>query len=786
MTDNHTNPFLKNHHGTRESSHALAAAATAAAAAATVEQPKQSTASSQTQDENHKNSILLLDSGTSGVGQWHSWTRNFASPLLALLDLLDNAFDAATVTHPGKIHICPDHMAIHPRINKITGIAIWNSSVEPIKPLRQVLGRHLSLKGDSAHSIGQNGIGLKQGCATLSDLSFCLSKNRNMDGTNQFGVGILALSLQSNSRQLLPSIQFQAQYTEHLTAEMMQIFGREYPAMGKCVAEYGGGDGQLYTGIQRLVQHFRFMTLSEDWKSFDHVFGLVIYKLKHGSTTTSPKLDPTTGSNNNPVLAATAALSNRRDNEDDIGQEHGVKKLLGELEEDLSMRYLHIPQHLEVKIGKKRIHFNYWQPKLVEMTKFDLHVDTRIPVWDEAYGKVPPQQQQEEEEATSSGPPHHTLRVYMGFDALRVDSNVQKSVAQLYIYSRTAGRLICKKIDCRGDLELTSGSTDYCQGLTIIVDDKEGALPLNPTKQDLAFSERANGELHRQNMFMLLSASTRFYYRYYKEVICDKSKKALSECILKLAKEVKVSVRNAGQFFRPLDEYSLNTFLGLKYSFTKNNGVRLSQFKNVIPRFGEDVKLRLPRQPTRAIANTQPKRKRKASGIPRKQTALKSSPGANDTPSNRSDVVVSNTDPHSDLDSNDGEELASDSEEPKVKVARTNIRSDVSWEQERSRLLAMIAKLKAGSAASELETAKREAQHFKEKCMTLKKSFATLKAQNDALARDVESLNAMIGMKNKIVASLRKQIVELEQARGVGSSDCDDDCDGELDNNALV
>ena len=31
----------------------------------------------------------------NGIGQWNAWTRNFNSPLLALLDLFDNSVDAA-------------------------------------------------------------------------------------------------------------------------------------------------------------------------------------------------------------------------------------------------------------------------------------------------------------------------------------------------------------------------------------------------------------------------------------------------------------------------------------------------------------------------------------------------------------------------------------------------------------------------------------------------------------------------------------------------------------------
>ena len=37
--------------------------------------------------------------------------------------------------------------------------------------------------------------------------------------------------------------------------------------------------------------------------------------------------------------------------------------------------------------------------------------------------------------------------------------------------------------DARSILSLVAGGTDYCQALTIIVDDIEGYLPLDPTKQ---------------------------------------------------------------------------------------------------------------------------------------------------------------------------------------------------------------------------------------------------------------------------------------------------------------
>jgi hypothetical protein len=80
-------------------------------------------------------------------------------------------------------------------------------------------------------------------------------------------------------------------------------------------------------------------------------------------------------------------------------------------------------------------------------------------------------------------------------------------------------------------LGLTSSGTQFCQGLTILVDDIHGKLPLNPTKQDLAFGEEANGESYRSNLYTWLSAVTKLYYnvRAFEHVHFVKP---LSECCL--------------------------------------------------------------------------------------------------------------------------------------------------------------------------------------------------------------------------------------------------------------
>ena len=191
-----------------------------------------------------------------GKGLWRSWKRNFKNKLLALLDLIDNSLDASIITgntnrdkihddndemgengsrntrsnFVGRVHIYPDDVGIEHTVlpntatssstiltaaaaandttttttatmptpsspsSSTNGLCIINNSFHPIRPLVQVLEVYNSSKIHSgAHDIGENGVGLKQGCATLSDLSFVLVKN-GVEGFVE--LGIIAESLQ--------------------------------------------------------------------------------------------------------------------------------------------------------------------------------------------------------------------------------------------------------------------------------------------------------------------------------------------------------------------------------------------------------------------------------------------------------------------------------------------------------------------------------------------------------------------------------------------------------------
>eukprot|EP00567_Pseudictyota_dubia_P016140 CAMPEP_0197437546 /NCGR_PEP_ID=MMETSP1175-20131217/4765_1 /TAXON_ID=1003142 /ORGANISM="Triceratium dubium, Strain CCMP147" /LENGTH=826 /DNA_ID=CAMNT_0042967097 /DNA_START=238 /DNA_END=2718 /DNA_ORIENTATION=+ len=470
----------------------------------------------------------------NGIGLWNSWTRNFKTPLLALLDLLDNSVDAAFEKDPpepegttpgslgaessagpspdvssscsqppvarrfhGKIHIDADTWN-----NKTTGLKIVNNSSTAIKDLGKIMEVYSSSKGrvehgqehsqeedlaaNFAHTIGENGVGLKQGCATLSDLSFVLTRASN----GQVGMAVIAQRLQSEAGVYLPHIYFHSTEMQLLRNEMRKIFSsQQYSNVGQCVADYGNGN--LLDGIDRVLQHFHRLNKkgTGEWGEEDHVFCVVLHQLKHGNKVTAT----------NEEHHGAAKEKQYEDN---------ANFLMQELLDQLPRNYIHI--NMEVRVAGTNVHFHYWQRRLAEITLFYLNIDETnsymgAPDWEQPAQSYP-------------------LRVFCGFDSVRLTSDDCVGSCSVSIYSRFTGRLIKHEEDARALLKLPSGGTDYSQGLTIIVDDMLGNLPLNPTKQDVAFGEQAHGDVHKRNIFAWLSAIARLYYKHHLDTHCSGKK----------------------------------------------------------------------------------------------------------------------------------------------------------------------------------------------------------------------------------------------------------------------
>ena len=102
----------------------------------------------------------LKPSTTSGTGLWDLWTRNFKSPLFALLDLIDNSVDAALLQKgcksdiPGRVQIYRD-VYKHGRHSYTTGLCIRNNSMNKITSLDLALNHLFSSDKVTPNTIGE-------------------------------------------------------------------------------------------------------------------------------------------------------------------------------------------------------------------------------------------------------------------------------------------------------------------------------------------------------------------------------------------------------------------------------------------------------------------------------------------------------------------------------------------------------------------------------------------------------------------------------------------------------
>lgn len=663
----------------------------------------------------------------NGIGLWNSWTRNFKTPLLALLDLFDNSIDAAFVAPPsepegtapgmlgsddheeygldplqsaigsataplnvsatrpsssarafrGKIHVEPDEWAPPPpELNdfanvfsdgapaevktKITGIKMMNNSSRPIKSLGRIMEVYSSSKGrtehgaiteehmheDFAETIGENGVGLKQGCATLSDQSFVLMRNGNT-----LGLGVIAARLQSAAGVYLPHVDFSssADNLNCLRGEIMNFFLDDRNGNVKQCAEHYG-DGNLAAGVERLLQHFVDLSRKDGlWGKEENVFCVVLHHLKHGKKTFVPKKAAAAAVNaekNDEAIAdgavADAAVADVIDavgsdigdlpmieldgsdhveaadvldaivvdavEAEDVSEEeqpppppreptpderyadHALS-LLQELRDELPRNYIHISSLMEVCIGGEVARFHYWQRRLVELTTYT-HIIDPVNSFTEA----------EDWKKPSKGYP---IRIFFGFDSVRLTSDHHaRGQCSLYIYSRLSGRLIKHEEDARALLKLTSGGSHFSQGLTIIVDDADGNLPLNPTKQDVAFGEQAHGDVHKRNLYSWLGAITNAYYAFHLEENCGSKKGVLTRKVRAFGTPVVDPSR-----IRDLDQSEVTRMEDINWKLFKGGSIRIASKKGLMFVPGADTVRRFKADPPRE--RVVPSRKRK-------------------------------------------------------------------------------------------------------------------------------------------------------------------------------
>jgi hypothetical protein len=427
-----------------------------------------------------------IDSFTtvSGLGLWGNWTRSFKTPLQACLDLIDNGFDAALKPNAdgsmfeGKIVVDREFHEIQNQHTQsmdnatsvISGvdsivangngvkhtresIIITNNAKDPMKPLGEALKIYNSRKLRE-EEIGENGVGLKQGCAALSDINFIFSRCGM-----ELSVGFVCKDLQKVDGCWLPSFAFsidahpedKRDARTQIQNEVNLIFNQE-PVIARLMQTFG------HTNI--LLDNLVEIYCHREWRSEDYVFRLYLANMKHRNPTS------------------------------DTGGKEPC--LIDDLRQQLPVYYIHVPVEMTVRVDGEDLSFSYWQRRLIEMSRMKVNVNKR---------QFLHEFDNQDQTWMTQG---YQLTVYCGFDSIRANQKGNTAL-RLYIYSRQSGRLITKIDDARHQLGLQHSGSDFCQGLTIIVDDYHGNLPLDPVKQNIAFSEEEGARAHEKNFFAWIS-----------------------------------------------------------------------------------------------------------------------------------------------------------------------------------------------------------------------------------------------------------------------------------------
>eukprot|EP00588_Corethron_pennatum_P012948 CAMPEP_0194282724 /NCGR_PEP_ID=MMETSP0169-20130528/23727_1 /TAXON_ID=218684 /ORGANISM="Corethron pennatum, Strain L29A3" /LENGTH=989 /DNA_ID=CAMNT_0039028127 /DNA_START=128 /DNA_END=3097 /DNA_ORIENTATION=- len=530
----------------------------------------------------------------SGIGMWNSWTRNFKTPLLAVLDLVDNSIDASLKNDDGAIQHAlfvpaekKNRVHINPARACPSGITLTNTCLTEVRPLSEVLSVYDSAKGKDRESIGENGVGLKQACAALSDCSFVVAKRSDITGhdgarTVQLSIGVLDRGLQKNHGCRLPAFDCSLRLTrsENSALTIAHNIGGGAPGVANrppptvivekiseaieqamhsdvevidSVANFGGildvekeqeGGTAKYSsesflsmegfrrGVQNLAANVVDLLDKPTWGGV--AFRVLLAKLKHGQQ----KQD------------SLYTMEEAREKEETAQEESGSRLLLDVLTTELPRNYIHVPRAFDFVVDNRSVTFGSWQNRLVDMTKFVARISEK-----KLYSNP------ESEMTWVCEPEGYDMNIYIGFDPVRLADHDSEKKASLFIYSRQSGRLIKYIEDARSTLKLGASGSDYSQGLTVIVDDVNGKLPLNPTKQDIAFGEQAGGHIHEKNLYAWVGAISHFYWKRHLGKCREKTKTALACKVLSQAK----AVAKAEAWCEDINNANLDVFSGLQW-----------------------------------------------------------------------------------------------------------------------------------------------------------------------------------------------------------------------------
>eukprot|EP00978_Attheya_sp_CCMP212_P024683 scaffold77936_cov37-Attheya_sp.AAC.3 len=228
--------------------------------------------------------------------------------------------------------------------------------------------------------------------------------------------------------------------------------------------------------------------------------------------------------------------------------------LLQNLAKVLPQHYIHVPSDMTVQIDKKPIRFRFWPRRLVELSKFTVKVSkTRF-------------LREFEDTDTTWQSEGYPLNIYAGFECLR-SGEKSNSACRLYVYSRRCGRLITSVNDARHLLKLPSGGNGYAQGLTIIVDDSAGNLPLTSSKEDIAFSEERGAAAHEGNFYAWISAVAKMFWHFHVNKLGSTSQKTrLTAAVGEHTEAITIELLTENAFSMALETAAISCFKNVPWT----------------------------------------------------------------------------------------------------------------------------------------------------------------------------------------------------------------------------
>ena len=255
-------------------------------------------------------------------------------------------------------------------------------------------------------------------------------------------------------------------------------------------------------------------------------------------------------------------------------------ELLKDLRMEIPRFYLHMSSTFDFRIGRGAVMFDYWQQRLVELSSISVLMN-HSSHWHEY--------------KSDADKGAYNLRVLIGFDRYRINDKSLGKEGSLYVYSRKSGRLIKCMPDGRGYLGLQNTGSMYWQGLTVIIDDIGGHLPLNPTKQAIAFAEQTNGAIHEENLIAHVGVLAKTYYKHHLDKYNNRT--TLTKMIKDFGND-RVQVSN----LKDIDSSELTTFeySTVGFAIDGKKKIRIDAKVPLMVNAGRDTRFSLvpPRKPS--------------------------------------------------------------------------------------------------------------------------------------------------------------------------------------------